>query len=72
MSCRQILSEDFQSSWSYVVVGGGEEEAMVRMSLSPFYSALAVAWHTARGGCPLGAGKASLRPAVPSGRKPRQ
>lgn len=39
MSCRQILSEDFQSSWSYVV--GEEGGAMVRMSLSPFYSALA-------------------------------
>lgn len=42
MSCRQILSEDFQSSWSCAGGGGGEEGcvcARVRMSLSPFHSA---------------------------------
>lgn len=70
MSCRQILSEDFQSSWS--CVGEGEGGVMVRMSLSPFHSAPTVAWYRASRGCLLGAGKASLRPAVPSGRKPRQ
>lgn len=45
MSWRQILSEDFQSSWSYVGGNGGKEKgsAMVRMSLSPFHSGLAVA-----------------------------
>lgn len=31
-----------------------------------------VAWHRARGGCPLGAGQAGPRPVVPGGRKPRQ
>lgn len=55
-----------------VLRGGAVGGVMVRMSLSPFHSALTVAWYRASRGCLLGAGKASLRPAVPSGRKPRQ
>lgn len=41
------------------------------LSLPPPPPTPAVAWHRARGGCPLGAGQAGPKPTVPGRRKPR-